>query len=260
MDFQLTGHTALVTGAGRGIGRAIALHLAAAGANVVVTARSQDELDRVVQEVSARGGRAAATVADLSQREETRGLVQRATEPFGSIDILVNNAGVGSASDPRPLAEYRDEFWDVSMEVNLTAPYLLSKAALPNMRAQGWGRIITIASINGKMANLHAGAYAASKHGVIGLMRTFALEHAAEGITVNCICPGPVKTKMNDIRIQHDADRLGIEFAELERRLTPMGCRLEPDDIAPMAVYLASDAARRITGQAYNIDGGRLMS
>ena len=261
MNLDLDGHVALVTGGGRGIGRAIALELAAAGAKVVVASRSADELADVVQQANANAGRdVAALTVDLSERAETCGLVSRASEPFGPIDILINNAGVGSASDPRPLADYRDDFWDLSLEVNLTAPYLLSKAALPAMQTQGWGRIITIASINGKMANLHAGAYAASKHGVIGLMRAFALEHAAEGITVNCICPGPVKTKMNDIRIQYDADRLGIEFTELEKRLTPIGERLEPHDIAPMAVYLASDAARMITGQAYNIDGGRLMS
>ena len=257
---SLENRHALVTGAGRGIGRAIANHLAAAGASVVVTARTSDELDEVVSEIAAAGGRASAVTTDLSDRTQTRALVSRASEAFGAIDILVNNAGVGSASDPRPLADYRDEFWDLSLEVNMTAPYLLSKAALPAMREQSWGRIITVASINGKMANLHAGAYTASKHGVIGLMRALALEHAAEGITVNCICPGPVKTKMNDIRIAYDAERLGIPFAELEQKLTPIGRRLVPDDIAPMAVYLASDAANAITGQSYNIDGGRQMS
>lgn len=257
---NLEGHTALVTGAGRGIGRAIAIQLAAAGARVIVTSRSQQELDTVVQTIAAGGGEADSVVCDLSDRSQSTELVPRAAKTFGDIDILVNNAGVGSASDPRPLADYRDEFWDLSLEVNMTVPYLLSKAALPAMRTKGWGRIITIASINGKQANLHAGAYAASKHGVIGLMRALALEHASEGITVNCICPGPVKTQMNDIRIQYDADRLGMPFEELEKTLTPIGGRLVPDDIAPMAVYLASDAARMITGQSYNIDGGRNMS
>ena len=128
------------------------------------------------------------------------------------------------------------------------------------MRQQHWGRIITIASINARIPSLHAGAYVASKHGVLGLMRTLALEHAAEGITVNCICPGPVSTRMNDIRVRYDANRLGRTVEEHETGMTPIGGRLIPEDIAPMAVYLSSDESRMITGQAYNIDGGICMA
>ena len=136
-------------------------------------------------------------------------LVERAAALFGPIDILVNNAGVGGSADPRPLADFRDAFWDLTLEVNLTAPYLLSKAALPHMRAQRWGRIITVASINSRVPSPHGGAYTASKHGVLGLMRTLALEHAAEGITVNCVCPGPVRTRMNNARVVYDATGSG---------------------------------------------------
>ena len=256
----LNGRVALVTGGGRGIGRAIATQLADAGAHVVVTSRSRDELADVVRAISDAGGTAAAVECDLTDRIQTRVLLSHASEPFGPIDILVNNAGVGSSADPRPLADFRDEFWDLTMEVNLTAPYLLSKAALPHMREQKWGRIITVASINGRITAMHAGAYVASKHGVLGLMRSLASEHAAEGITVNCICPGPVQTKMNDLRVKYDAERLGRDVEAHETQLTPIGGRLVPDDIAPMAVYLASDAARMITGQAYNIDGGICMA
>ena len=256
----LNGRVALVTGGGRGIGQAIAKQLAAAGAQVVVASRSRDELVSVVRAISEAGGVAAAVECDLADRSQTRTLIAQAGEPLGPIDILVNNAGVGSSGDPRPLAEFRDEFWDLTMEVNLTAPYLLSKAALPHMREQQWGRIITVASINGRMTAMHAGAYAASKHGVLGLMRSLALEHATEGITVNCICPGPVQTRMNDIRVEYDAARLGRDLDAHEKHLTPIGGRLTPEDIAPMAVYLASDTARMITGQAYNIDGGVCMA
>ncbi|MBC8354508.1 MAG: SDR family oxidoreductase [Planctomycetes bacterium] len=256
----LNGRVALVTGGGRGIGRAIAAQLAAAGAQVVIASRSSDELATVVREISDAGGVAAAVECDLADRSQTKTLIAHGGTPFGPIDILVNNAGVGSSADPRPLADYRDEFWDLTMEVNLTAPYLLSKAVLSHMREQSWGRIITVASINGRITAPHAGAYVASKHGVIGLMRSLANEHAADGITVNCICPGPVQTRMNDIRVQYDADRLGREFEAHEKQLTPIGGRLSPEDIAPMAVYLASDAARMITGQAYNIDGGVCMA
>ena len=257
---KLDGCVALVTGAGRGIGRATAIALATAGAKVVVTSRTDDELDEVVDTVSKQGGSCAAVLCDLSDRRQSQKLMLAAVEPFGPIDILVNNAGVGSSGDMRPLADFRDEFWDLTLEVNLTAPYLISKAALPHMRRQQWGRIITIASINGRIPAMHAGAYVASKHGVMGLMRSLALEHAKDGITVNCICPGPVQTRMNDIRVQYDADRLGRSLDEHEQEVTPIGGRLRPEDIAPMAVYLCGDEARMITGQAYNIDGGVCMA
>ena len=259
----MTGHrrgVALVRGAGRGIGRASAIGLAAAGSPVVVTARSTDELGDVVSEIVAAGGDASALECDLTHRAQSTRLVERAASAFGPIDILVNNAGIGSSADPRLLAEFRDEFWDRTLELNLTAPYLLSKAALPHMRAQGWGRIVTVASINGRMPSPFSGAYVASKHGVIGLMRTLALEVAGDGITVNCVNPGPVRTRVNDARLAFDAERLGRELHEYERGLTPIGGRLEPEDIAPMVVYLASDAARMITGQAYNVDGGVNMA
>jgi NAD(P)-dependent dehydrogenase (short-subunit alcohol dehydrogenase family) len=251
---------ALVTGAGRGIGRATAIALAGAGTSVVVTARSTDELDAVVSEIAATGGEAAALVSDLTDRAQSTTLVERAASAFGPVDILVNNAGIGSSADPRLLAEFRDPFWDETLELNLTAPYLLSKAALPHMREQRWGRIVTVASINGRIPTPYSGAYVASKHGVIGLMRVLALEHAAEGITVNCVCPGPVRTRVNDARIAFDAQRLGRTAEDYEQGLTPIGGRLEPEDIAPMVVYLASDAARMITGQAYNVDGGVNMA
>lgn len=206
---NLEGRVALVTGGGRGIGRATASMLAEHGARVVISARSAEELDEVVASIQATGGMAAATTRDLSNRTETQRLIEEATKPFGPINILVNNAGVGSSGDLRPIAQFQDSFWDLTLEVNLTAPYLLAKAALPSMQSAKWGRIITIASINGRIPSMHAGAYVASKHGVIGLMRALALEHAREGITVNCVCPGPVQTRMNDIRVRYDADRLG---------------------------------------------------
>jgi 3-hydroxybutyrate dehydrogenase len=250
----------LVTGAGRGIGRATAIALAATGTPVVAAARSADELDSVVSQIAAAGGEAAALACDLTDRAQSTTLVERAASVFGPIDILVNNAGIGSSADPRPLSQYRDPFWDETLELNLTAPYLLSKAALPHMQAQRWGRIVTVASINGRVPSPHSGAYVASKHGVIGLMRTLALEVAAEGITVNCVNPGPVRTRVNDARIAYDAKRLGRELDEYERTLTPIGGRLEPEDIAAMVVYLAGDGAHMITGQAYNVDGGVNMA
>ena len=257
---DLSGKVCLVTGAGRGIGRAIAMGMAAAGAKVVVAARSADELSSVVSEIEQAGGIAASTTVDLSDREQTLQLYGQASQPYGRIDILVNNAGIGSSADLRPFMDFRDEFWDLTMEVNLNAPYILSKAALPHMLDGCWGRIITVASINGRIAAPHGSAYTASKHGVLGLMRAIATEVSGQGVTANCICPGPVETKMNDVRVRYDAERLGRELADHEAELTLVGGRLVPADIAPMAVYLASDAARMITGQAYNIDGGINMA
>jgi 3-hydroxybutyrate dehydrogenase len=260
MNPPLTNRVALITGAGRGIGRAIALAFAAAGARLGLTARTMAELDEVVGRIRSAGGNAVAFPADLSDRQVPRKLVADVQQALGPVEILVNNAGVGSSANPRPLVEFDDDFWDLSLAVNLTAPYLLCKAVLPEMLARRWGRIITIASINGKIGSLHGAAYAASKHGVLGLTRTLALEVAAHGVTVNAICPGPVHTVMNDRRIEYDARRRGVSFADQESGLTSLGRRLEPEEIAPLAVYLASEAAAAVVGQALNIDGGVLMT
>ena len=257
---KLAGKTALVTGAGRGIGRAIAEAFAREGARVAVTARTVSELEDLVNAIRAEGGEAQAFQADLADRSAVPKLVEEIVGLFGPIDILVNNAGLGSSSNPKPVVDFDDEFWDLSIAINMTAPYLLTKAVLPGMIERGWGRVITVASINSRRHSLHGAAYAATKHGVLGFMRTVAAETARTGVTANCICPGPVKTLMNDKRIAYDAERLGRDLGEHERSLTPIGGRLAPEDISPMAVYLASDEARMITGQAYNVCGGLVMS
>ena len=192
---------------------------------------------------------------------ESTTLLERAASAFGPIDILVNNAGIGSSADPRPLAEFRDAFWDETLELNLTAPYLLSKAALPHMRAQGWGRIVTVASINGRVPSPFSGAYVASKHGVIGLDAGARARARGRGDHRQLRLPRP----RPDAR-ERRPHRLRRATAGARRPrttssgLTPIGGRLEPEDIAPMVVYLASDAARMITGQAYNVDGGVNMA
>jgi NAD(P)-dependent dehydrogenase (short-subunit alcohol dehydrogenase family) len=258
--FSLKDRVALVTGSGRGIGRAIAEALARQGARVAVTARTRGELDEATHAIARSSGQAVAIVADLGAADAAGRVVAETAAALGAVDILVNNAGIGSSADPRPVAEYDDAFWDRTLVLNLTAPYRLCKAVLPAMRQKRWGRIINVSSINGKIPSLHGVAYTASKHGLLGLTKTLALELAREGITVNAICPGPVHTVMNDRRIEYDARRRSVRFEEIEREMTPIGGRLEPEDIASLAVYLASDEARMVTGQAYNVDGGVLMA
>ena len=253
---RLEGRVAVITGAGRGIGRAIARRFAREGAAIAATARSVEELQSLLEEVRQDGGRAIAIPADLADVNTPLRVIQEVLESLGTIDILVNNAGIGSSAGPSPVVDFDDGLWNRTLALNLTAPYLLTKAALPMLLAKKWGRIINIASINSKLPSIHAAAYVASKHGLLGLTRAVALEVARDGITVNAICPGPVRTRMNDIRIQYDAGRLNLSISELESRLTPIGRRLEPDEIAPVAVLLASEESAAITGQAFNVCGG----
>lgn len=253
---KLEGRIALITGASRGIGRAIARGYAKEGATIAVTARTEADLDSLVEEVQTAGGKALAIRADLVDPAAPAQVIRQVLEVFGTIHILVNNAGIGSSASPRPVVDFDDAFWDKTLTLNLTAPYKLSKAVLPLMLQKKWGRIINIASINGKLPALHGAAYTASKHGLLGLTRTLALEVALDGITVNAMCPGPVKTEMNERRVEYDAKRLGLSMAELEVRLTPIGRRLEPDEIVPMALLLASEESTAITGQAFNVCGG----
>lgn len=257
---KLNDRVALVTGAGRGIGRSIALAFAEEGARVAVTARTAAELDQVIATIQSRGGQALAILADLADRQAPTRIMQEVAEKLGPVEILVNNAGVGSSGSPKPLVDFDDNFWDLTLQVNLTAPYLLSKAVLPAMLARHWGRIVNIASINGRIPVPHGAAYVASKHGLLGLTRALALEVSRAGITVNAICPGPVHTVMNDRRVEYDAQRRGVSFEEQANSMTLIGRRLEPEEIAPLAVYLASAEAAAVTGQAWNICGGIAMS
>jgi NAD(P)-dependent dehydrogenase (short-subunit alcohol dehydrogenase family) len=256
----LRGRVALITGAGRGIGRAIATTFAREGAAIAAVARSENEIATLVSEIKAAGGRAVAIPADIADLQSPKQVMARCLSDFGTLDILVNNAGVGSSANMKPVANFDDDFWHFTMALNLTAPYLLIKAALPVLMEKKWGRIINIASIASRTGLVQGAAYSASKHGLLGLTRTVALEVARQGITVNAICPGPVRTLMSNIRVKNDAQRLGISLEELESTITPIGRRLDPEEIAPMALLLASEASAAITGQAFNICGGMLMS
>ena len=257
---RLQDQTALVTGASRGMGRAIALALVAEGAQVAATGRDVVELERLEDEIAREGGRCTSFAADLAERGAARRVFDQAIATLGRVDILVNNAAIGSSADPRAVVDFDDDLWERTLYVNLTVPYLLCKYVLPSMIERHYGRIVQIASIAGKIGTFHGAAYSASKHGLLGLTRSLAIETASLGVTVNAICPGPVHTRTNDRRIEYDARRLGKSVAEFEATLTPIGRRLEPHEIAPLAVYLASPEAAVVTGQAYNIDGGAFMA
>ena len=256
---KLRNRTALITGASRGIGRAIALAFAAEGADLAITARSHQDLELLRSQADAMGVRCVTVAADLSKSQSIDTIFSHVYQAFDHVDILVNNAGVGSSIDPKPLIHFDDQIWDMTFQVNVKAPYLLCKQFVPNMIERKYGRIINISSLAGKSGLLHGSAYSASKHALLGITRSRAAEVVSEGITGNAICPGAVRTVTNEPRMTYDAQRLGMSVAEYEGTMTPLGRRLESEEIAPMAVYLASDAASVVTGQSFNIDGGVFM-
>jgi NAD(P)-dependent dehydrogenase (short-subunit alcohol dehydrogenase family) len=225
----------------------------------VVAARSADQLEDTVNTIRGTGQKGIAIPADLSQRKAVAAFVESVFASFPSIDILVNNAGIGSGVNAKLIVDFDDDFWDTTLSLNLSTPYLLTKAFMPGMIKAGWGRVINISSVVGKSGFPTGAAYSASKHGLIGLTRTAALETATTGVTVNAICPGPIRTPMLARRIQVTAEMSGQSVADMEKALNPMQRLLEPEEVAELAVFLASDSAKSITGQAYNISGGSMM-
>jgi len=252
------GKIALVTGAGRGIGKAIARSLAKSGFHVIVSARTTSEIAQLVSEIESHGGTSEAFEVDLSVRSAVHEFVEKLRDK--KINVLVNNAGVGSSQNPKPLVDFDDDFWDLTMALNVTAPYLLTKHLLPHMIESGFGRIINISSINAKVPALHGAAYTASKHAIAGLTKATALEVAGSGVTANAICPGVTATAMNDLRVEYDAARLEKDFAEVEKTASPYGRRLTTDEISPLAVFLASEGSAAINGQLLNVCGGTVMA
>lgn len=256
---SLEGRRALVTGGGRGIGRAIALALADRGASVAVAARSRSEVDQVAAEARSRGVRAAAFTADVGRAEDVKALFRAAREFLGGIDILVSAAGIAPSA---PLVKTPDEMWQQVLAVNLSGVFYATRETLPEMVERGWGRVIHIASIAGKAAMPYIAAYSASKHGVLGLTKVAALEVATRGVTVNALCPGYVDTPMTDAGIANMVTKTGKSAADLRRHiegLSPQKRLVTSEEVAALAVFLCGDDARGITGQALNVDGGTVI-
>ena len=256
----LSGRTAIVTGAGSGIGAAIAEELAAAGAYVLVQDLRPAPAAAVAERIRAAGGAADAVAGDVGHPDDVRATVDRLLRSHGRIDVLVNNAGLQHVA---PLDTFPLDRWQRLLDVLLTGPFLFTQAVLPPMRRQRWGRIINIASINGKRGEAGKAAYCAAKHGLIGLTRVAALETATDGITVNAICPGAVDTPLIHGQLADVAAIHGIAPEQALEQIflttVPQRRLLEAAEVAGLARYLASESARGITGQAINISAGLIM-
>jgi 3-hydroxybutyrate dehydrogenase len=250
---DLSGKSALVTGAASGIGRAIAEDLAAHGACVLVADMNADQGEGVVRNLKG----AVFQRADVTSREDCRDLVHRAQREWGGPDIVVNNAGVQHVS---PVEDFPEDRWEQLIRIMLIAPFLLTKYALPGMYARGWGRIVNIASIHGLVASPYKSAYISAKHGVIGLTKTVAVEAGGRGVTCNAICPSYVRTPLVERQIDDLARENALSSDDVVEQImlapAPIKRLLEPAEVAALATFLCSDAAAGITGSAQTIDCG----
>jgi NAD(P)-dependent dehydrogenase (short-subunit alcohol dehydrogenase family) len=251
MAENLDGKTALVTGAGSGIGRAASLAYATSGARVVVTDVNIEGGEETVQMIKESGGEAILVHADVSRPTDTEAMVNQAVKAFGSLDYAFNNAGIGGGRDRHLTADYLEEDWDRVMAINLKGVWLCMKAEIPQMLKQGKGAIVNTASIAGLVGLSGTVAYVAAKHGVAGLTKAAAMEYAKSGIRVNAVCPGYIETPL----IEGVFDQVEGYKETLESR-HPLGRLGQPDEIASAVLWLSSDAASFVTGHNMTVDGG----
>ncbi len=245
--FDLTGKTAIVTGASRGLGKAMALGLAQAGASVVAAARDIKSVNETVKEIEKLGGEAISIKVDVTRREDIEEMVKQTVEKFDGIDILVNNAGILKMM---PAEEMKEEDWDEVIAVNLKGQFLCAQATGKQMIKQKSGSIINIASVAGQFGFPLASAYDCSKGGVILLTKALAAEWAKYNIRVNCIAPGVFETAMTESLIESE------EFIKTIKRNVPMGRSAKPEELAGTVVFLASESSSYVTGHVLVVDGG----
>ncbi|HWN91977.1 MAG TPA: glucose 1-dehydrogenase [Verrucomicrobiae bacterium] len=256
---ELDGQIAIVTGAGRGIGRATALELARMGADIVVAELDRAGADRTASEVKGLGRRVLIVPTDVTSRADLQAMADRARGEFGRIDVLVNNAGIYRAALPLDVTE---EHWDAVLNVNAKAVFFASQAVLPAMIAQKRGNIISLASLAGKVGSRNNLPYNASKAAVISITKSLALAHAADGIRANCVCPGFVETDMWTMVAREQGALQGMapeEFTRQRLAQIPIGRMETPQDVANVIAFLASSRAAYMTGQAINVTGGVIM-
>ncbi len=256
---KMSGKVALITGAGRGIGRAFALAAAKEGASIALVARTKSEIEQVCEEIQQLGSRAIAIPTDVCRDEEIENCVKETLEKFGKVDILINNAGgndLGSIVDQDP------KIWWNNILLSIRAPYLFSRALAPQMLNRGWGRIINVSSVLGKRGAINSSAYCSGKHALIGLTRALACEFAKSGVTVNAICPGYIDTALTQRTFKERAEITGTTFDEVQKtmlNMIPIGKAMKPDDLVPAFLFLVSEEASFTTGDSINVSGGWIM-
>jgi len=255
---KLDGKVAIVTGGGRGLGRAIALRFAAEGAAVTLAGTGQAHLAATAAEITAHGGQALAQIADVSSESAVAAMVAATVARFGRLDILVNNAGISGPT--APVVEAPTPEWEQTLAINLTGAFLCAKHAIPHLVAAGGGRIINITSIAGQIGYALRSAYAASKWGMIGLTRSIAIEVGPHDITVNAIAPGSTRGERLTSVIRDRAAKLGSTPEAVEQEFfigqNALKRMVEPEEIAATALFLASDEARNITGETITVSAG----
>ncbi|MDH5440169.1 MAG: SDR family oxidoreductase [Candidatus Bathyarchaeota archaeon] len=259
-EIKLVGKVAIVTGGGKGIGRAISLTFAREGADVSLAARSTDLMEEVAREIRAMGRRALVNTTDITKIDQVDKMAKRTHEEFGRIDILVNNSGI--AGPTAYVHEITPEEWDETFNVNLRGAFLCCRAVVPIMIKQGGGRIINIASMTGKRPLPMRTPYCATKLGLIGFTRSLASELGKFNINANAICPGAVQGPRIERVVRNAAEAEGTTEEEIRRRFvspSPLGRMVSADDVARLAVFLASDASKNITGQDVNVTAGVVM-